>query len=153
MNQLGLFKNTYQKIGGDDNREMFPYFQNGGKIQTDMKSINSEETLNTPMWTDVENVDGRQGHVFKFSPSTSLPKFRIHCDHRPGSPLRAIIRRDTYFIVTEKIVKAESETTTAESEGSITWWKITYKGFSGWAAIPDDEVEKGTFRQVHSLRR
>lgn len=157
MNLLELHRQKYQplvdRIKEDYipstvvlDAEMQPYFQKDSPISGAAENLNIESPITNGLWKDVDEEEKKgnnltAGMVYRFTPSSSYPTLRIRQNPNKDAELRAILRRQTFFVVTEEAISTAGK-----------WWKIS-RGFTGWVLIDDDAIEAGILARIYSLKR
>ena len=79
--------------------------------------------------------------IYRYHPTKAFPKIRLYYDKTEDAPLKAIIRRSSLIIVTDKIGD---------------WWHITASGYTGWAntaPVSSREADLLRVEAVQSIRR
>ena len=117
---------------------------NSKSLNEPLNNTDDEESGNEIERDFSNSTGGSTGpSVYRFNPSTNFKKLYLFNGRLPNSPLKAIVRRPSLLIVSERIGE---------------WWYITCSGFEGWANVA--EASKATHSQskpalelVHELRR
>lgn len=79
--------------------------------------------------------------VYRYYPTPAFPKMRLYFDRTEGASLKAIIRRSSLIIVSERLGD---------------WWFVTASGYSGWANTASTSGHQGDslhVERVHTIRR
>lgn len=78
------------------------------------------------------------GQVYKFMPNKNYPKLRLCSERRHESPLKAIIRKSIFVIVTDQT--------------DNNWWQVSINNFSGWLYVPVESIKEGVFKKVEEIK-
>lgn len=118
--------------------------ENGGQEDTWQEAVvERSDMLQEPLFGSQGNLlrEPDRPIIYRYHPTKAFPKIRLYSDRSQDAALRAIIRRSSLIIVTDK-------------QGD--WWHITASGYSGWtniAPVSSRECDVLNVEAVTAVRR